>query len=256
MTRMDCGEVRDLLQAYEDDELSLTEQASVETHLRTCPECSNALAELRRLRERVKAAGTYSPPIDFVARVLARIDTVHDGAARTDGWRRLTALAASHAAVGLLAAAITIWALTRTDTQQSITRDVVAAHVRAMLAQQLVQVASADIHTVRPWFAGRVAFAPVVVDLAAHGFPLAGGRVDLLFDQMAASLVYGRRKHQISVLILPDELARGAGEFRAARNGYNIVAWRQSGFTHFAVSDLNAVELEILVEKLRASQAL
>src|SRR6202000_2989297 len=75
----------------------------------------------------------------------------------------------------------------------------VAGHVRALAAGTPFDVASSDRHTVKPWFAGKVTFAPQVVDLADKGFPLVGGRVDVIDGRTAATLVFRHDKHIVSL---------------------------------------------------------
>ena len=250
MTRMDCREVRDLLPAFDDDELPAIERGAIAQHLQGCPECSDALAELRALRSRIRTSGTFAPPAGLQARVRSAIGIAHRDQ-KPAGWKRYAVMAASHAIVAGLAALLAYAALSRSDARTATTREVVAAHVRSVLADQLVQVASADTHTVRPWFTGRVPFAPDVVDLGASGFPLLGGRLDYVLDRPAAAIVYGRRKHRINVFVLPEQHAPNAGEFTAVLNGYNVAAWHHGGFAYFATSDLNATELQEFAQALR-----
>jgi anti-sigma factor RsiW len=105
----------------------------------------------------------------------------------------------------------------------------------------LEDVVSTDQHTVKPWFDGKLDFAPPVKDLAAAKFPLLGGRLDYLNGRAVAALVYGRDKHLIDLFIWPD---RGsATPVATVRNGYNAVHWSDGGMTFWAVSDLEAREL-------------
>lgn len=252
MNRMDCGEARELLHTYEDDELPARERAAVLAHVKECPDCSTAHRELHSLRRLVRAAGTFEVPQGLEASVR---DAVGMESRRwIDGrWRRYTALAASHAAVAVLAAALVYWAALRTDGRAAAARDVVSAHVRSLLSERLVQIASGDTHAVRPWFAGKVPFAPEVADLADRGFPLLGGRVDFVLDQPVAALVYERRQHRINVFIVPQDRVAMSGAFRAIHNGYNVLAWRERGFAYFSVSELNAPELQDLADALAAA---
>jgi anti-sigma factor RsiW len=250
MTRMDCGEVRDLLQSYADDELPAEERRAIARHLETCRACATALAELQTLRQRIKAAGTYAPPPALEQRLRSAIGMADRHLARP-GWRRLSALAASHLMVALLGGYLAYAAISRADTRAQISRDIVTAHVRALLSDQLVQVASADTHTVKPWFTGKVPFAPHVLDLADRDFPLIGARVDYVLDQQAAVLVYGRRKHRIDVFVLPAGQGPSVADVQGVRNGYNVVGWRHGGFSYFAASDLNEKELGDFATTLR-----
>lgn len=253
MTRMDCNEFRDLLEPYDDGELPPSERAAVAGHLEGCRHCAAALADLEALRRRIRGAGTFAAPASLEARIRLALGLEARGLAAF-GWRRVTALAASHLAVAVLGGLLAYTMAARSDVRLQTTRDVVAAHQRSLIADQLVQVASAETHTVKPWFTGRVPFAPDVVDLSAQGFQLLGGRTDYVLDRPVAALVYGRRKHRINVFILTAEQAPAVGTFQTARNGYNVAAWRKGAFAYFAASDLNAGEMAELVAALDAAR--
>jgi anti-sigma factor RsiW len=117
--------------------------------------------------------------------------------------------------------------------------------MRALLQDNAVQIASLDTHTVKPWFAGRLEFSPVVKDLAAEGFQLVGGRLDYVGGRRVAALVYRRHLHQVSVFIWPAE-GDAATPSRTRLDGYNVVSWQRAGMTFWAVSDLNEGELREL----------
>jgi anti-sigma factor RsiW len=253
MTRMDCGEVRDLLHPYADDELPADERRAVAAHLEGCKACAAAYAGLEALRGRVKAAGSYTAPAGLEARVRAAIG-MSVRAEALPMWRRIGWPALSHVAAALVGGLIAYGAVTSSDARELVVREAVTAHVRSLIGEQLTHVASSDTHTVKPWFAGKLPFAPDVRDLAAQSFPLAGGRVDYLLDRPAAVLVYGRRKHRINVFVLPAEQAPAATGLDAARHGYNVVGWRQGAFAYLAASDLNATELRELAAMLGAQR--
>jgi anti-sigma factor RsiW len=118
----------------------------------------------------------------------------------------------------------------------------VAAHLAALSKGPLTEVASSDQHTVKPWFAGKVDFSPKVKDLAAEGFPLAGGRVDRISGRPAAALVYGRAKHLVDLFVWIDS-APAAGIATARARGINVVRWTEGDLAYAAVSDLNETEL-------------
>ena len=81
------------------------------------------------------------------------------------------------------------------DMEQAI----VAGYVRGRLSGQPVDVATSDRHTVKPWLAGKIASPTTVVDLAKDGFPLVGGRIDVIGMTPVATLIYQRREHQIAL---------------------------------------------------------
>jgi anti-sigma factor RsiW len=119
----------------------------------------------------------------------------------------------------------------------------VADHIRSLLATHLVDVASSDQHTVKPWFDGKIDFAPEVRDFAADGFPLVGGRLDYLDGKTVVALVYRRHKHPINLLISPVPGRGDTSPEALTRRGYNLVHWTQGEMSYWAVSDVNAAEL-------------
>ena len=129
----------------------------------------------------------------------------------------------------------------------------VDSHIRALMAPQPADVTSSERHTVKPWFNSRLPISPRVVDLAAEGFPLIGGRIDVIGTTVTPTLVYGRRKHVISLSALPGASVTEAPPVSQSINGYNAVAWRQNQTTYWAISDLNAAELESFAQKFRAA---
>ncbi|GLS77554.1 hypothetical protein GCM10007904_28910 [Oharaeibacter diazotrophicus] len=121
--------------------------------------------------------------------------------------------------------------------------DLVAAHVRSLQVDHLTDVPTSDRHTVKPWFAGKVAFSPPVVDLADRGFPLVGGRVDYVGHRTVAAIVYRRHGHVINLFVWPAD-APAAGDAAFREEGYNVVRWEQGGLVHYAVGDVDPAELD------------
>ncbi|MBX6320313.1 MAG: anti-sigma factor [Rhodospirillaceae bacterium] len=129
--------------------------------------------------------------------------------------------------------------------------EILAAHIRALQPAHAIDVVSADGHTVKPWFDGKVDFSPPVKDLGEQGFALTGGRLDQVGGRPVAVVVYRRRQHLIDLFIWP-EAGPGRGPAAAfSRDGYNMRAWHQDGFSLWAASDLNASELDEFVRRWR-----
>jgi anti-sigma factor RsiW len=132
----------------------------------------------------------------------------------------------------------------RPMTTDLLVDEIVSGHVRSLMADHLTDVASSDKHTVKPWFDGKLDFSPAVVDLADHGFPLVGGRLDYLSNRSAAALVYARQKHFINLFVWPSSREEERDARMSSRHGFNLIHWNTSETTYWVVSDLNPAELE------------
>ena len=126
--------------------------------------------------------------------------------------------------------------------------EVVGSHIRALMGAQPFDIASSDRHTVKPWFNGRIVQSPRVVDLAAEGFPLVGGRIDVIARIPVPSLVYRYQKHLISVTATQ---GLGAPPRGRAADGYHLIGWTDGGVSYWAVSDVGVHELEKFVQLFR-----
>lgn len=241
-----CHEMRLLIQADVDGELEPAEAARVAAHLDTCPGCAALQRRLIALSARLRAE-LPQPPAPARLRVAVRRSvTARRRHARPPPWLIGSLSAAA------LAACLALFLLPAAD--DAMPQMMVAAHLRALQPQHLVDVASSEQHTVKPWFAGRLPFSPPVQDFAAQGFPLVGGRLDQLPGQPVAALVYRRRNHVIDLFVWPvagesPQLAGGPESGR--REGYNFIRWSAGEMRFWAVSDLNAAELAAFADLWR-----
>ncbi len=241
---MTCAETKPLLDAYFDAELDLASSLTVERHLAECPACSSTMRDLELLR------GELTPDVfNLAAGVdLRPLKRRLAGPASWSESAKPTLLAAI-AAIVLLAIAVP---LRLRNPVLDPSREIVDSHVRSLMADHLVDVPSSDRHTVKPWFQGKLDFAPDVPDFAEQGFALVGGRLDVIAGQPAAALVYKRGGHLINVWISRTS-AGDESPASTAVDGYQVVRWNISGLQHWVVSDLNRPELETLAGLLRGN---
>ncbi|VVE13637.1 transmembrane transcriptional regulator (anti-sigma factor) [Pandoraea communis] len=132
-------------------------------------------------------------------------------------------------------------------------QEIVASHVRALLSQHPIDVISTDQHTVKPWFNGRIDYAPPVIDLSAKGFPLEGGRLDYVGGRTVAVLVYRTDKHPIDLYVFPARDKGAAAPTITGADGYAIARWRRGGMTYWAITDAEASHLRVFVEAVQAA---
>jgi len=231
-----------LMQAEFDGELDAAQAAQFEAHRMQCPVCQAAEAELLRVSELVGPEFYRPAPDALRRRVMAQLDTLRPRApppgflSRFNSWRQSTIGFGLGAAC---AAALTLVVLS--PAEQSLMEQVIAGHVRALQPGHLEDVASTDQHTVKPWFDGRIDFAPPVKDLVA--FPLRGGRLDYIDRHPVAALVYQRDKHVINLFVWPASGTAASAPQPAEHNGYNVLHWSQNGMEFWAVSDVGRDQL-------------
>jgi anti-sigma factor RsiW len=128
----------------------------------------------------------------------------------------------------------------------------ISDHRRALLAEAPYDVALNERHNLRPWFDARIAISPPVPDLSAAGFPLIGGRVDVIGGIPVPVMVYRIREHVVSVTAQSPPVTR-AGTMRSG--GYHVVSWRGSSFAFWAVSDADEKELDNFVHAFQAAES-
>lgn len=133
--------------------------------------------------------------------------------------------------------------------EESVGNEIVASHVRATLANRLIDIPSSDQHTVKPWLSSRLPFSPTVTDLSQDGFALKGARLDYVASQPVATLVYQRRQHMIDVFVWPS--SKESAKTAYARDGFNVQHFARGGMRYWIVSDLNRNELDDFAKLLK-----
>ena len=153
-------------------------------------------------------------------------------------------------ALSAAVAASLVLTVIRGDQEQAVADEVVSAHIRSLQPGHLMDVATSDQHTVKPWFNGRVDVAPPVIDLTAESFTLLGGRLDYIDGEPVAAIVYQRRKHMINLFVAQHLGAKRTRTAAESIQGYNVRRWSQGGLDFWAVSDLAGDELDEFVQKI------
>ncbi len=256
----------DLLSAYIDGELA--DAAELETHLATCGSCSARLAQYRQLSATVgdslrRQTSDEPAPAALRERVAALVSAADATAASPwvtrqrprRQWRIGTGALAAAAAILLVAVGVRLGGGTSTGSD-AIAREVLDSHIRSMAGDEahLMDVVSTDQHTVKPWYEGKLDFAPTVNDFSAQGFPLLGARVDYVDGHRAAALVYGRRQHKINLYEWPAATgARDAIPASELRLGYSVLHWTHAGMEYWAVSDVNPADLQELARNIETT---
>jgi anti-sigma factor RsiW len=239
---MSCELVERDLSAYLDRELDIEAATAIRSHLTDCVACRRLVAEREALGRLVRSAPYYPAPERLRARVSGRTS-------RSIFASRFVPWAA--AATLLVATGIGTMVIRLAPAANvAMVDEVVDGHVRSLMADHLFDVQSTDQHTVKPWFLGKLDFAPPVVDLSSIGFPLVGGRLDYLSGQPVAALVYQRQKHTINVFVSPEKTGDPADIVRSER-GFHVHHWVRDGMAFWAVSDLNDGELTQFVRALQ-----
>ena len=248
---MDCNETRRLLAAHLDEELDVVNDAAVAAHLETCPACAeSALAHTEQHRLLQEKLTRHRAPPEFAAQIRAALPRTEPVAGSREllAWVRPLAMAASLGGAALVGS----WWGLRTSRADLLVGEMTATHARVRLTGHVIDVESSDRHTVKPWFAGRVDFAPLVPDLAADGFPLTGGRLDRIGGRTVATLVYARRKHSIDVHMWTGAPEPVAGA--VMRDGYAVLGWKSNGLNYTAVTDAAQEELAAFARLMQAAK--
>jgi anti-sigma factor RsiW len=253
---MNCQQTRKLIQAHHDRELDIATTVEIDGHLADCPDCLGALRNLSALRTVLQnEALRYPLPAGFQdkCRLTASqaLLSEHDVLPSKPWFRSIAWGVAAIAVVLSMLAGL----LRGPGNEDRLLAELSASHIRSLMGNHLLDVASTDQHTVKPWFDGKLDFAPNVRDLRESGFPLLGGRLDYVAQRPVAALVYGRDKHFINLFVWPAASQRSTLPRASERNGYHLVRWSSNDMAFAAVSDLNEKELLEFAKTWSAPQA-
>ena len=246
--------------AFVDGELDLASQLEMEERVRVDTGLRKQVEEVRRLRDDVRQSATYhAAPAALRQRISAlvspqrspapvRSSALAEAVRRWLGWRPLLA---SLGFAAVLAVTVNL-AWLQSSREGRLMDEVVASHVRSTLGQHLVDVASSDHHTVKPWLSSRLGFSPPVDELRLPGSVFLGGRVDYLDGQPVAALVYRQGEHIVNAFVWPGTKSDNKVQFSAER-GFQTAHWSRNGMQHWVISDLGREEFQAVVHALQAA---
>jgi anti-sigma factor RsiW len=259
---MTCETARLLIHPYIDGELDLSRSLELEEHLRGCAACAAEVSAVRALSTGIgEAARYYEIPAALEGKIRAMAgkkpsaSRVAESVLPSSGWGLIAAAASVAFIVIILKGTFLTGSLTGPRGSGDLAREVVADHVRSLMAGHLTDVISSNQHTVKPWFEGKLDFSPVVEDLSAQGFALVGGRLDYLDGHPVAAIVYRRHAHVINLFVWAQPNATEASLTTTTRDGYNLAHWSDAGMTYWAASSVNLAELREFVADLRKPAA-
>jgi len=263
---MNCEEATKLVDGYLDRELDAVTNQEIERHLRDCDKCAQAYESERNLVRAVESgAPYYKAPAELRQWIQSslRAQISRQPLGNVSNQKRAKVFRKSERPVMVLApqwswlalaAAIIAAAIIAVNVvprwrgnggDQFLATQLIASHVRSLMASHLTDVASSDQHTVKPWLDTKLDFAPPVLDLTNDGFPLVGGRLDYIENRPVAALVYQRRKHVINLFVWPAESVMTVADKTITHQGYQLVHWIDGDFNYWAVSDVSESDLQL-----------
>jgi len=274
---MNHEQALELLPGYLDEELSLSEALEIQRHLDSCEECAQVLAQHRDVSAQLRAAQLrMDAPPELVKRIEAALpgrsapwarvgerfkrwgsSNSRSSSSRWLTWPTWATAGVMVASVAALSVSMSLY-LAVPSSEDRLTQEVVDDHIRSLQFNHLSDVISTDKHTVKPWFNGKLDFAPPVIDLVQQGYPLIGGRLDYVDGRTVAVMVYRYKLHPINLYVWPSN-GSGIGIDRQLREpaiherqGYHLAHWSAGGMTYWAITDAGEGELRGFVTDLRA----
>jgi anti-sigma factor RsiW len=251
---MKCETAERLVPLMADRMLGALQRWMLTRHLTRCPACAGRLEELETMRTALRTKLTYHRASPTLA---ARIGTMLPADAPPVVRREFRFPALGFAGSGLagaVAGVVLTFLLIGRPISNPVMSAAIDAHVRSLMAGHLMDVQTSDQHTVKPWLSAHVDLSPPVQDLAAEGFPLVGGRMDYVDGHPAAVVVYRHARHVINLFAWAAPGKPDTAPVSSSQQGFNTVSWRKDGMEFYAVSDVEAGQLEDFVKLVRSEK--
>jgi anti-sigma factor RsiW len=254
---MNCQECNDYIDAYIDNELDVAATILVKQHLRDCSKCQELLQGRKAVRALLNNPQvSFEVPDSLLGKIQSVLPIAKSNVKQRSASRFVIPFPWFSVPLALAATIAVMFGLVFLNQEgnfdrsrgNALAQEVISSHVRSLLATHLLDVQSTDQHTVKPWFDGKLKFAPPVRDFAEHGFRLTGGRLDYFDGREVAALVYQRKLHVINLFVWPSGSGRNTGTESFSKDGYNVSHWDRNGFAFWAVSDVNADDLKTFAD--------
>ena len=247
---MNCDEARQFLDACVDGELELSRQPDVEMHLAGCPDCKRAAEQIANLSSMVrKDMEVYKAPRELKSKIRTSL--------RKESKPKFAWFAANRRpliyAAAMLALSLALawtWLTLSRSKDQDLVAEAISNHSRSLMVSHLVDCHSNDRGIVKPWFSGKLDYAPPVADLEQAGYSLVGGRIDILEKRPAAAIVYQRGKQIINLFVWPATGRKIDIDVRSER-GYQFCGWNQAGLNYLCISEISGEDLEKFEDQVR-----
>jgi len=245
---MTCKNIESQLERYLDAELTFSDRREIDSHIENCTHCANQLNQLKAIQRNVRNVDFKKCPSSLKNSIRANLRDISNEDIPTNNsfqWLNFSA--------GLLffiAAAtwVTFQILTPPTKNIDLSLQLVDAHIRSIQVDHLLDIASSNKHTVKPWFTGRLDFSPLVTNSTSHSTKLLGGRMDYVNGRTMAALVYKIRKHLINVFVFNTNGIKSKTK-TMTKKGYQLISRTTNGLSYWAVSDLNQKELKAFFDE-------
>jgi anti-sigma factor RsiW len=265
---MNCEDVQNQLHDFVKRRLDPALHAEIGAHVEGCAACGSAERAEHALDEVLEQRlPRYAAPTALRRRLGLLVGRPAFAPARRSPlrWTRVVAPAMAAGLALVVGGVLLQRSSSQSSELASLASEAVNDHLRVLASQRPVEIESGGTHQVKPWFEGKLDFAPVVPAPEGTDLRLRGGSVGYVFDRKAAVLVYGLRLHAVTLLVFrpeglawPDAGARQIGPVRGretSTRGFNVVLWRTGGLGYALVSDVNAEELSDIAARLATATA-
>jgi anti-sigma factor RsiW len=252
---MDCERATTHLSDLRRDRLDAELRAELEAHLASCERCRAEAEADAALDAALARLPRRAAPRALTSALLARWGEAPRASPPRRGWIAILAAAVVVVIIAMVASRRSAERAMAKDAkdESALATEAVNDHLRVLYSERPLEVESGGVHQVKPWFSGRLDFAPVVRFGGDDEFPLQGGSVAYFVDRKAAAYQFKRRLHPITLLVFrADGLPWAPAPHRETQRGFHVRLWRDGDLGYALVSDVDERDLDALAQRLAA----